>query len=1323
MTHGVNKNEDTTPVSRMAATWTVGLIAFLLAALALPSTTLGATVTNQRPFLFSFDGSGSSIGALTTPVKIDIEEATGDVYVTNQAGAGQGPGPPFDQQRVVCKFDAEGKALDFPGSGKSCFDGDEAMGVPFGVEGFFGRGASLSGLAIDNSAVNPGRIYLSEEGGPIYAFAPDGTHIWTMSQTEAQPCGIAVDREGHLWVGNGYEGVAPTKILEFAATGSPPEQIGEFPLKRGNGCPVGVSADGKTIYVALDGGGIDKYHEGAFGSTLSEKSPFDVKVNQSSATGHIFTADSTSFSEYEPCVGLTCKPSLAAGSPFGGDLISNTRGIAHNPDPAKDWIYVADRDAGRVKVFGPKASGTAPDVSCQATDEIDLRTASAHCTINPLGLKNAYHFEWRRCGNDSCTVGDTTWGTALSSAPQSIEPSDSNPHQVSIALDELRSNSRYEVRLVGTKTENGLNSLNAYSSPDSFRTKIPPPPKVKCKPVTGITTESAHLTCTIETFEEETTWRAQKSTDPECKSGFVDEPLQTIPEGEAGGVEVQWDLEGLLAAQRYCVRVIATGPGPGQGEDEQKFITGAIPPSGASLAFTAPRTDTTARINARINPEGEADLSYRFEWSEDGTLWVKLPIRVSSTDAREPILVADELGGLQPGTTYHYRLALAENEIGAVPSLGGERTFTTRSTAEVSSPEPCPNQDVRDAQHSAGYLGNCRGIELVNSPDKGNQNAVATSPQDTSPMSADGNEVLWQVTGGAPGAPNGTQSTFLAERGEGEAGWKSQSIVPPVEKQHNGGDDAYTLLAATPDFETFVLNVVRSVVVAQPEPLTLVRVHRGQPEEEILKAYTVQPVNTGYEGLIDRSDDGKAVFFIDNTKVPYQLEDIGTSPHEPISLMPGGSATQCGLSLEAGGFGNSLPGYHWVATEDGSRVYFEVSADGNCSGSKGIYVRDREAQETTLVSSAAQFIRTTPDGHQAFFRTAEACRRFAQSNPFGCEAPEPADTNKHPDVYLWDEASGESSCLTCVLADADVEERVLVSDDFSHVYFESSKKLIAGEGKAGSANIYVLRGGQIGFVGTASLGFFPQLSADGNELLFRADALPSLSADALAPKCIEAHSQKAVECTQLYLYEDGEESLECLSCRHGAITTHSIGAPGSSQFDLRLSADGTTAAFATQQALLEKDVNNDTDIYEWRTGATHLITDGVSDFQVEVAAPKVLAVNEDGSDILFGLVAPSGSLTGYEQDRLLNLYDARIGGGFPPPSPQTHCHEDSCQGPLQPPPAQAQPASAGFGGRGNVPPPHKPRPCARKRGKKIKHSCRQRHSKREAGHGHKGGAK
>jgi hypothetical protein len=438
----------------------------------------------------------------------------------------------------------------------------------------------------------------------------------------------------------------------------------------------------------------------------------------------------------------------------------------------------------------------------------------------------------------------------------------------------------------------------------------------------------------------------------------------------------------------------------------------------------------------------------------------------------------------------------------------------------------------------------------------------------------------------------------------------------------------------------------------------------------------------------------------------------------------GGSGSQ-----EAAGL-NWRPGNRMMEVEDASRVYFQTKADGSCNvGSPyGLYQRNRESEATTLIDAGAagknpEFIRSTPDGRHAYFVTASQL--------------DPADGNAGRDVYRWDEEAAASTCLTCVVPNANVSEsprRVVVSDDFSHVYFQSKEQLVPGKGIAGESNTYSLSNGVINFVGGRAIGTLvfheAMLSADGNVLLFQANngggAAEELTDDDLAAQCLSPPITKAAPtaCEQLYVYDDSSGSVECLSCLRGGETTLHVGSgfvnPGS---NFRMSRDGSTIAFITLQALLPQDLNQAADVYQWREGKLNLVTDGLHPFQEGFAAPQVRGVSKDGSSILFIAAAPG--LTGFEHDGLTNLYVARIGGGFEPPSPAVHCSEDSCQGPLQAPPAQQQPASFAFSGGGNAKAGKTRRRCAkgkvRRRGRCVKRTQKKAHKR--ASHANQGRTK
>ncbi len=395
-----------------------------------------------------------------------------------------------------------------------------------------------------------------------------------------------------------------------------------------------------------------------------------------------------------------------------------------------------------------------------------------------------------------------------------------------------------------------------------------------------------------------------------------------------------------------------------------------------------------------------------------------------------------------------------------------------------------------------------------------------------------------------------------------------------------------------------------------------------------------------------------------------------------------------------------------MAVKDASRVYFEAPENGDCSGLFRLYVRNRETGQTTLIDPGTvvagqrhepEFVRATPDGRHAYFVT------YSNHATYPTIDPEGRDTNSHADLYRWDEQTGTSTCVTCE-ANPDVNLRsggLLLSDDFSHVYFELTRRLAPG-GVEGNVNIYVLSGNTIRFVADPNqnglLNQFlngPQLSADGNVLVFHTEiGAQDMTADMRSASCEEFGTVLPGKCGETYLYDDRDGSVECISCVHGGITSHFSGGA-------RLSSDGSTVAFVSESPLVAGDVNGGSDVYEWRDGVVSLISDGVSGFPGGFIAPNVRYVDATGANIMFSLAAPG--LTGFEQDGLANFYDARVDGGFLPPTPPAHCSEESCQGPLLSAPALVFPTSLAFTGPGDLvaAPVVKPAPKALTRAQKL----------------------
>lgn len=85
-------------------------------------------------------------------------------------------------------------------------------------------------------------------------------------------------------------------------------------------------------------------------------------------------------------------------------------------------------------------------------------------------------------------------------------------------------------------------------------------------------------------------------------------------------------------------------------------------------------TQTTAKLNGTVKPNNEA-TTWRFEYGTTTAYGTNTPEQGPIAAGSGNTNVSTDIGGLAPGTVYHYRL-VATNPSGSIP--GKDRTFTTR---------------------------------------------------------------------------------------------------------------------------------------------------------------------------------------------------------------------------------------------------------------------------------------------------------------------------------------------------------------------------------------------------------------------------------------------------------------------------------------------------------------------------------------------------------------------------------------------------------------------------------------------------------------------
>lgn len=582
-----------------------------------------------------------------------------------------------------------------------------------------------------------------------------------------------------------------------------------------------------------------------------------------------------------------------------------------------------------------------------------------------------------------------------------------------------------------------------------------------------------------------------------------------------------------------------------------------------------------------------------------------------------------------------------------------------------------------------------RGYELVSQADKdGNQVVDGIVP------AVGSDRVLYSVHGGVAGTSGGDQPLLIAERGS--SGWVTHSAMPPRDQMYA---NHYYAVANTPDLSGILAGVFDGL--AGPNYATnesLVQLD-GDGGQALLHTFPTFE-GLGYVSPLVSDDLGHIYINVTERIDPSHVAgtsnvyDFGVTPPQLVSTMPGtGQAPACGVP-EAGsapGFSPTGVSQHQVSA-DGRYVFFG-SQGNNCSGPTELYVNDRATGQTALVSGPpvggasdlgiSEFVSATPDGSEAFYLTATTL------DPVDSADRSDADL----DVYRYDTATGVNTCVTCATANADVTtpssvHPAGVSGDGSHVYFVSEQQLLPGA-VAGAENVYVVRGGTLGFVGITtvnggveSVAAGPsgsEISRDGRFLVFASNR-PEMDAISGAGNGGRL---------QYYRYDDVSRTVTCVSCPPGGAATGDA-YPGrlDGARDVRpdlhgMTADGSTVLFVSPDKLVPEDVNGGADIYEWHDGTVGLITDGVTR-RISDTVPQILDVSPDGRDVFFQDVA---RLTWDAQDDATKIYDARIGGGFaPPPAPPAPCASLDCHGQPSPPPLLSDAASAHASSSGNVRP-------------------------------------
>jgi hypothetical protein len=227
-------------------------------------------------------------------------------------------------------------------------------------------------------------------------------------------------------------------------------------------------------------------------------------------------------------------------------------------------------------------------------------------------------------------------------------------------------------------------------------------------------------------------------------------------------------------------------------------------------------------------------------------------------------------------------------------------------------------------------------------------------------------------------------------------------------------------------------------------------------------------------------------------------------------------------------------------------------------------------------------------------------------------------------------------------------------------------------------------------VGTARVG------ADGAHLAFVSTSpLTAYDNTEAAPKACGDPGVSGERCAEVYLYDAEADLLRCASCKAKGRPTGPSTLPGAtangegpaatrSYKPRALSSGGGRLFFDSRDNLASTDTNADWDVYQWEVnglgscekapGCLALISSGRSE-----GGASFVDASSQGEDVFF---LTDGSLVGSDPGSV-DLYDARVGGGFPEPEAPIACEGNACQS--LPPEPTDPPLGTTLAGLGNPP--------------------------------------
>lgn len=1347
------------------------LLALCLAAVAaLAALASPALASQNHPYTGISIGPDGTAGVakFVSPAGVAVEQATGNVYVYD---GGEGKKDPVTQQPIdpdegkLYKFDSSGQPVDFSSLGTNVVEG-----LPTG-EG----GVQVAVAPAGAAGGTAGDIYFTVGGFSVQVYAASGAKLGELEgggPIGARACGVATDPAGNVFVGfqrsNTQPKGEPKTIVKYTPKANPVVNVdksGALTINMPGTCSVAVGSDG-SIYGYTGGGlyGLAKYESlSDLTPTILDRNASDVALNP--ATSDVYANRGNEIRQYSPSGVLIGKS--------GQEHLLESFSSAVNAAAGK--LFATNGGSDKVDIFGPLV--IVPDSNAEAATARTKTSALLHGTVDAAGGPSATcEFEYatreevqkegfKNADKAPCSPAGPFTGSGVTA--------------VSAAVSGLSSNTTYSFRLAATNA-NGSNFSDPveFTTVDKVSVETNAATNLTTTAARlngtinpeGVEIEDCSFEYELKDFNDLTENYA--STVP-C----VETPA-SIGVGNAP-VSVHADLSGLTIGTRYRFRLTAENNlGAGQGSEVQ-FVTKGPSILDQSIAAL---NETEAILAATLNPNN-SETSYRFEYVSEADFAVNgyadakvVPVGGQTIGSGNGnVDVTQEIGGLTPLTTYHMRV-VATNSDGV--HVGDDLLFTTYQIAttglpdgrvyEQATPVDKNGSDVQGGPNEVRTSPQGNGITYFsNSGIPGGEGAqnLPSYLALRGPTGWTNQGLLAPASAGSRSRVVGlsqdlsrsfaTAGTPVVDKGfyEKDTATGQQTTIMKLPSTTFNNRAGY--LGSSADNSEVIFESTERLIPGFPNFIPKVYFWDKDAGKMSMAGVTNAGEVPEY-GAIGGAYDWYAS---GNTEVGGRESQYYTQAQNVISR--DGTKVFFTSGAEAGLTG---PGYSQIyVRKNPTQPQSAMSGEECTEPAKACTIEISKSVRTTPDpggTKPAAFVTATPDGSQAFFLSKSELTDNANTGT----------ADNHYNLYRYDTITDTLTNLVPAGAPENPEGAEIVgvvgtSDDGSYVYFAANGLLAPGattrgkckaglqEGAIQHCNLYLWHDGSIEFiaeVGAANSGggsehsrnelsttrnWAPnqgtlgevrprtgRVTPDGKTMLF--SSVTNLT---------DYDSRGKVE---QYRYRVGSGGFTCVTCRPSNLPPQSDAklasivtsflSPDSmdAYYTRNLSSDGNRVFFETADKMVSADNNNVLDVYQWEAngtgscqssaengGCVSLISTGTSPLPSSFADASA-----SGDDAFFYTAQP---LVGQDRDELVDIYDARVGGGLASqnPSPPSICVGEACRPPATPGPTTQSSGTSVFSGPPNPKSKPKPKKCRRgfeKRKVKGKVRCVKKQHKKSS---------